>query len=215
MANQEIEDLKARVAALERELAAAKAGKLDPKLAQLAGAAQNWLTRRSVRIRSDIFIGPWPLYEIAKGPDLATGEIWGHARAIFAYGDIATGFLAIGGVARGIIAVGGLAVGLFSFGGLAVGLGLAFGGLACGFVAIGGVGIGAIAAGGLAVGYFAVGGGAIGMHVIEPMNRDPAAIQFFAKWIPGLNQLFPQAPPQMPPQMPRQMPQRLGRPGKN
>jgi hypothetical protein len=38
--SHEIDELKARVAALERELAAAKvAGNLDPKLTRLAGAA--------------------------------------------------------------------------------------------------------------------------------------------------------------------------------
>jgi hypothetical protein len=198
--SHEIDELKARVAALERELAAAKAaGNLDPKLTRLAGAAQNWLSRRSVRIRSDFFIGPWPLYEIAKGPDFGAGEMWGHARAVFAYGDIATGFLAMGSVARGVIAIGGVAIGLFSFGGLALGLGLAFGGLAIGLLAIGGVAIGMVAAGGGAAGYYAVGGGAIGKHVLDAANQDPAAIQFFNNWIPGLNQIFPQIPPPMPP----------------
>jgi hypothetical protein len=69
-----------------------------------------------------------PLWSIALGPDVAGGEMRGHAKGVIAIGDIATGILAIGGLARGFIAIGGFAVGIISFGGLAIG-GSAFGGL--------------------------------------------------------------------------------------
>jgi hypothetical protein len=207
--SNENEELKSRIAALERELAAVKAGTWESRLAALSGWSSGWMARRSVRRRSEMCIGPWPLYEVARGPDVSAGEIWGHARAIFAIGDIATGFIAIGNIARGVIAVGGLAVGLISLGGLSIGLGLAIGGLgigtlacgggAVGFVAIGGAAVGFIACGGGAAGYYAVGGAAVGKHVIDAMNQDPAAIQFFQNWMPGLNQFFPQIPPPAPP----------------
>ena len=67
-----------------------------------------------------------PLWAIAIGPDWERGEMRGHARGIFALGDIATGWFAFGGLARGFFAFGGLAIGLFAFGGAAIG-GLAIG----------------------------------------------------------------------------------------
>jgi len=51
-----------------------------------------------------------PLWAIAIGPDWERGEMRGHARGIFALGDMATGWFAFGGLARGFFAFGGLAI---------------------------------------------------------------------------------------------------------
>ncbi len=120
-----------------------------------------------------------PLWSIALGPDYARGEWRGHARGIIAVGDIATGCLALGGFARGIIAVGGAAVGLVALGGGAVG-----------GIAIGGGALGGIALGGGACGYYALGGGALGVHTLSAMHRDPAAVDFFQRFLPFLKQVF-------------------------
>lgn len=155
--------------------------------------------RRGIRKRSEKTFCGLRWYEIALGPNPETGEVRGHARAIFAIGDIATGVVALGGLARGAVAVGGLALGLFCFGGLSIGVLLAFGGLALGGVALGGLAIGAFAAGGGAVGFVAVGGGAVGYYalgggafgkfVVSAMERSPEALAFFRQylpWLPGL-----------------------------
>jgi hypothetical protein len=169
-------ELRQRIEALEHELAALKARRL-PYL--------------GIRKRSPRLLWGLPLYDIALGPDPATGEVRGHARGIIAVGDIATGVLALGGVARGVIALGGLAVGVvLGIGGLSTGL-LALGGLAIGGIALGGGAIGAIAIGGGAWGYYAVGGGAFGAHVISGTAQDPEALRFFSAWLPGLRGLLP------------------------
>jgi hypothetical protein len=118
------------------------------------------LRRSGVRRRSSTIIMGLPLYEIAKGPDPDRGESRGHARAVFAIGDKATGIVAIGGIARGVVAIGGGAIGIVSVGGGAIG-GLAVGGAALGLIAIGGMAIGLIAAGGGAIGYYAYGDQAV------------------------------------------------------
>ena len=135
----------------------------------------------SVRRHSDYEYLGMPLWSIATGPDLAKGEVRGHAKGVLAIGDIATGIVAIGGLARGVIALGGFAIGLVAVGGLAVG-GLAFGGLAIGTVAFGGGAIGWIAIGGAAAGFYAAGGAAWGMYVVSAMERSPEAIAFFTQW---------------------------------
>src|SRR5260370_37154960 len=61
-----------------------------------------------------------PLWAVAIGPDWERGEMRGHARGIFALGDMATGWFAFGGLARGLFAFGGLAIGLFGFVGAAI-----------------------------------------------------------------------------------------------
>ena len=175
-------ELRDRVLTLEQELA-------DQK---------QWSRRRSVRKRSEILLAGVPLYEIAVGPDPKRDESRGHARAIVAIGDIATGVLAIGGVARGLVAIGGVAMGaiclggvslgmLFGAGGLATGL-FALGGLAVGVVALGGGAIGVVAVGGGAIGYYACGGGALGKYVISGLQQDPEAIRLFSRWVPGFDQ---------------------------
>src|SRR5437762_1792497 len=145
---------------------------------------------KSVRRQSSRKIFGLPLWAIAIGPDLERGEWRGHARAIFAAGDIATGWFACGGLARGVFAAGGLAVGLFALGGCAIGLLVAVGGMAIGSIALGGGAIGLVAAGGGACGYYAIGGGAAGVHPLDGADQDPAAVDFFGRFLPLLKQYF-------------------------
>jgi hypothetical protein len=133
-----------------------------------------------------------PLWAVAIGPDWERGEIRGHARGIFALGDMATGWFAFGGLARGLFAFGGLAVGLFAFGGVAVGVLVAIGGAAIGGLALGGGAVGGIAIGGGACGYYAFGGGAIGVNTISATHQDPAALDFFRHYFPWLTKLVHQ-----------------------
>ena len=156
--------LEKRVAELERELTALRAG---------AGVM------RGVRKRATAEIAGLPLYDIAFGPDLSQGQFRGHARGIFALGDMATGVVAVGGLARGVIAIGGLAAGLFTLGGLSIGAAAAVGGLAIGGLAFGGGALGGIAIGGGAIGEYACGGGALGEHVVSATRRDAEAVAFF------------------------------------
>lgn len=180
------EELERRVEELERELATLRARRF-----------------RNVRRRASWGLGNLPLYEVAVGPDPERGENRGHAKAIFAFGDIATGFVAVGGWARGLVAVGGMATGLLSFGGLSIGVLGAFGGLAIGTLAFGGGAVGAVAVGGGAVGHYACGGGAAGDHVISATRRDPEAEEFFRTH--GLEDLCtPQHPGRARPPMPEQ-----------
>ena len=158
------EKLEKRVADLEKQLSVLRGG----------GVAS-----RGIRSRASAEFGGLPLYDIALGPDLARGEIRGHARGIVAIGDIATGVLAVGGLARGVLAIGGLAIGLVTFGGLSIGLIAAAGGLAIGSLAFGGGAIGGVAIGGGAAGYYACGGGAAGAHVVSAIHGDPEALAFF------------------------------------
>lgn len=156
--------------------------KLDSaQLAQLQ-AFQAAFARQSVRKQSEyVFLG-LPLYSIAKGPDLAKGEMRGHAKGVLAIGDTATGIVAIGGFAMGGIAIGGVALGLVTLGGLSLGLLLAIGGAAIGIVANGGAALGFVAIGGAAAGYYAAGGAAYGAYVLDAMHRSPEAIEFFSQW---------------------------------
>ena len=117
---------------------------------------------RGPRKRSATKMFGLPLYEIAIGPDLENGELRGHARAIVAIGDVATGVIAIGGWARGGLAIGGIATGLISLGGCACGLLAAVGGAAVGGIAIGGAAVGIVAIGGAALGYWGLGGAVFG-----------------------------------------------------
>src|SRR5262245_66141987 len=103
-----------------------RVNELERQVASLQNAAGIRFQR--IRKRSAAALGGWPLYDIALGPDLAKGELRGHARGVVAVGDIATGIVAIGGLSRGVFAFGGLAAGLVSLGGLSIGGLLAGGG---------------------------------------------------------------------------------------
>ena len=144
--SSEIEQLRQQVSDLQQEVDSLK--RLTPAY-------------RCVRRRAETGMFGLPWYEVALGPNPELGERRGHARAIVAIGDMATGVIAIGGMARGVVAVGGLAVG-----------GLAIGGCAIGLVAIGGA----------AIGYYAIGGGAIGQYVMTDDRQDPQAVQFFQQF---------------------------------
>ncbi|MGH6814270.1 MAG: SHOCT domain-containing protein [Hyphomicrobiaceae bacterium] len=145
---------------------------------------------KGVRKQSAVKFAGWPLWSVAVGPDTAKGEMRGHAKGIFAVGDMATGVFAAGGLARGVVALGGLAVGLVSFGGMSIGLLLALGGGALGAIAFGGGAVGAVAIGGGAAGHYAMGGGAVGTHVLSPAMCDAEALDFFSRafeWWPQLD----------------------------
>jgi hypothetical protein len=146
---------------------------------------------RSVRRQSSRKVFGLPLWSIAIGPDWDRGEMRGHARGIFAFGDIATGWFACGGFARGFVAVGGLAIGLFAFGGGAIGVLVAIGGGAIGALALGGGAVGLVAIAGGACGYYAMGGGAVGAHTVSALHQDPVALDFFRQYFPWL----PKVPP--------------------
>jgi hypothetical protein len=144
---------------------------------------------KGIRRQSSQTLFGLPLWSIAMGPDWERGEMRGHARGIFAFGDMATGLFACGGLARGFVAIGGLAVGLFAFGGGAIGVLVAIGGGAIGGLAFGGGAIGVVAIGGGAFGYYALGGGAAGVHTVSALHQDPAAIDFFQQYFPWLIKL--------------------------
>lgn len=144
---------------------------------------------KNIRRHSSRKVFGLPLWAVAIGPDWERGEMRGHARGIFAFGDIATGWVACGGIARGFLALGGVAVGLAAFGGGAVGILLAAGGAAVGGVALGGGVIGIIAIGGGAWGYYALGGGASGVHAASAVHRDPVAVDFFRHYLPWIANL--------------------------
>jgi hypothetical protein len=145
---------------------------------------------RSIRRQSSRIVFGLPLWAIAIGPHLERGEMRGHARAIFALGDMATAWFAVGGLARGIFAFGGLAIGVVAFGGVAIGLLVALGGGAIGGIAIGGGATGAIAIGGAACGYYALGGAAVGAHTVSGLHQDPEAVSFFHRYFPWLRTLL-------------------------
>ncbi len=161
----------------DREQLEKRVADLEAEVARLRGR-----TYRGVRNRSAIEVAGFPLWAVAVGPDPEKGEVRGHAKAIVALGDMATGVVAIGGLARGVVAVGGLGVGLVTFGGLAIGLLLAVGGGAIGGLALGGGAAGGVAIGGGAAGYYACGGAAYGHAVLAPMRGDPEAEAFFRDW---------------------------------
>lgn len=152
----EIDELRGRVAKLEKKLAVLEQ-------VAVADAASTALPLgnacRSFRKRSEIEFFGIPLWEIAMGPDLERGERIGHAKAIFAIGDMATGLFAVGGIARGGVTIGGVSFGLIAVGGGALGLLAAVGGAAIGLgLSVGGMAIGTVAIGGLAIGLFSIDG---------------------------------------------------------
>jgi len=154
--------LRGRVAKLEKKIA------ILEQVGAASAASQAGYMGRGVRKRSEAEFFGIPLWEIAVGPDIERGELRGHAKAIFAIGDIATGLFAMGGIARGGVTIGGLSFGLIAVGGGALGLLAAIGGAAVGFgFSVGGLAIGAVAIGGLAIGGLPIGGLGIGLDGIK------------------------------------------------
>jgi hypothetical protein len=124
--------------------------------------------------RSPITIGSWPLLHICAGIDPVTMRPR-VAKGVIAVGQIAAGGLAIGGLACGLLTIGGASFGLlFALGGAAIGLGLSVGGFAVGTVAIGGAAVGLS---------YAIGGAAFGPATIDGRHCDPAAVDFFRRWL--------------------------------
>jgi hypothetical protein len=183
--NNQNREMQERIEALEQEVAELRATGPSPQYVP-----------RGVRKRSESVYFGMPLWEVATGPDPDRGEIRGHARAIFAVGDIATGVFALGGIARGVVCLGGITLGCFTLGGVSMSLIFALGGVAIAPVAVGGAAIGGIAMGGAAiggvaignagVGYYAKGAAAAGRFVISAFRQDPEAVRFFAQWFPWL-----------------------------
>jgi hypothetical protein len=163
----EVDDLRARVVKLEKKLAI-----LEDQTFAPAVTVWGRRHRHCVRRRSTTELLGLPLWEVAWGADFSRGERCGHAKAIFAMGDIATGVFAMGGIARGLFAFGGVAFGGFTFGGLSLGLVVALGGAAIGLgFSAGGLAVGTVAIGGAALGLFSVGGLTVGLHRIGPPLR--------------------------------------------
>jgi len=160
----------------ERESLERRVDELEREVAALRGQGAGW--GRGIRKGASRGIGNLPFYEIALGPDVARGERRGHAKAVIAIGDVATGVLALGGLSWGLVAAGGAAAGVLSFGGPSIGLLCAIGGLAIGSMAVGGGVVGGAAVGGGAAGYYACGGGAAGQHVVSALRTDPEALEF-------------------------------------
>ncbi len=88
----------------DREQLEARVADLEAEVARLRRA-----TYRGLRKRSSVEVAGLPLWAVALGPDPEKGELRGHAKAIIAVGDMATGVVAVGGLARGVVALGGLA----------------------------------------------------------------------------------------------------------
>ena len=135
---------------------------------------------KGIRRQSAHSFAGLPLWSVALGPDASKGEKRGHAKGIFALGDVATGVLAAGGLARGVVAFGGLAIGFLSVGALGLGL----------LVALGGAVAGGVAVGGGAAGVYALGGEAFGPHVLSATQCDEDALDFFSRsfeWWPQLD----------------------------
>jgi hypothetical protein len=107
------------------------------------------------------------------------------------------GVFAVGGAAFGAVAVGGFGMGVFAFGGGAIGI-VAVGGGAIGVIAIGGGSVGFIAIGGSAVGYFAMGRRAAGRYVLAFNRQDPEAVEFFRRWVPGIQRAVTNPMPVLP-----------------
>ncbi|HTI52399.1 MAG TPA: hypothetical protein VL475_15655 [Planctomycetaceae bacterium] len=183
--SDELRELRDRLEALEGEVADLRAAAEHPLKSQ-----------KGVRKRSETELFGLPLWEIATGPDAERGERRGHARAVFAIGDVATGVFALGGIARGIFCVGGVTVGFVALGGLSISLvfamaglaiaPLAFGGATIGGLAVGGAAIGYVVVAGAGIGYYAKGAACIGAHAINEFGQDPQAVKFFADWLPWL-----------------------------
>jgi hypothetical protein len=181
---QELERL-ARLHA-EGALTAEEFSKAKSRL--LSGPGFSSVPFKSIRRQSSRTFCGLPQWAVAIGPDWECGELRGHARGIFAFGDIATGWFACGGFARGLVAIGGGAIGLVALGGGAIGILFAGGGGAIGGIAFGGAALGVVAIGGGACGYYALGGSALGAHTISAGHQDAAAVEFFRQYFPWLTQ---------------------------
>jgi hypothetical protein len=136
----------------ERQPLEKKVEDLEQQVADIQNSAQRRFY--SIRTRSKRSVFGLPLYDIAIGPDLQSGEVFGRAR----------GFIAVGDFAVGVVALARIAIGCFTFGGISIGILLAFGGLSVGSVALGGAALGIVAIGGAVAGFIGIGGAALGYY---------------------------------------------------
>jgi hypothetical protein len=131
-----------------------------------------------------IRVGPLPLLDLngmrTRHPGVGMG--------IVAVGGAAFGVVALGGLGIGVIAVGGGSIGLVAFGGGSLGV-LAVGGGAVGFIAVGGGG---------AFGYYAMGQRARGKYVLAFNRQDSEAVDFFKRWVPGIQRAVTNPMPVLP-----------------
>lgn len=178
-------ELQNRVALLERETARLRK-RVRESRSPGARAGRHSASPRPIRKRSATRLFGLPLWEIASGPEIENGKRKpGHARAIFAVGDIADGVFALGGIARGVVSVGGIAFGALSLGGVSISLLAAMGGVAIAPLAFGGAAIGAVAVGGAAVGFRTK--KPVGSSLPAPVRRliRPARLRRAARhWLP-------------------------------
>lgn len=87
-----------------------------------------------------------------------------RAKAIFAFGNIATGIVSFGLLSLGFLSFGLLSLSLLAFGMFSVG-GVACGGISLGILALGGIAVGYVSMGGIAIGVYAMGGMAFASKV--------------------------------------------------
>lgn len=121
--------------------------------------------------------------------------VLGYPLVHVAYGRNARGKLR---VAKGVIAIGQFGIGLITLAQFGIGLLFGFGQFCLGLTAVAQVavtplfGLGQFATGYIAIGQFAIGSYALGqiaygIHAWSTNQRDPAALEFFAQWLPFLS----------------------------
>jgi hypothetical protein len=130
-----------------------------------------------------------------------TGYEWKSQATVFGYPlvHVALGRDARGKlrVAKGVIAIGQFGIGVITLAQFGIGLLFGFGQVFLALTAVAQVAItpvfglgqlatGYIAIGQLAIGYYALGQIAHGMYAWSTNQRDPAALEFFARWLPLL-----------------------------
>jgi hypothetical protein len=199
-----------RIEALERENQRLRE-RLEPIIGVLPPDNPNFHPAEFVKaLRRAMFVVMLPIYLVGPvalltpfvAPKLAAIQI-GPLRVIDFAGvntrhpGVGLGIIAFGGLAFGGVAMGGLGVGVIALGGGAVGL-VAIGGGSVGVIALGGGAVGWIAVGGGACGYYAMGQKAYGRHVLAFNRQDPEAVEFFKRWIPGVDRAVTNPMPVLP-----------------
>ena len=120
--------------------------------------------------------------------------VWGYPLVHIAYGRDAQGKLRI---AKGVIAIGQFGIGLITLAQFGIGLLFGFGQFLAGLTVIAQVAVtplfgigqfatGVVAIGQMAIGYYALGQMAFAVYAWGTNHRDPAALAFFAQFIPLL-----------------------------
>lgn len=124
--------------------------------------------------------------------------VWGFPLVHIAYGRDARGKLR---VAKGVIAIGQFGIGLITLAQFGIGLLFGFGQCLLALTAVAQVAVtpllgigqlatGYIALGQMAIGYYALGQVAHAIYGWSVNQRDPAALEFFASFLPFLRDIF-------------------------